>query len=212
MLHYTCILWTLLAHKIALNQDMREKIILWNVTSISKYGNKQVNLHLKPIKGKRQVNLHLESIKGKRQVNLHLESIKGNKQVKVHLKPIKGKRQVNLHLNANLNLIVIMSATVQFYSSFFFLLSTTASSIEVFFLTGNCPYLLQTLYVPCLLVSSQLVLAGFLNGWLLLYIEHSHTFQFNWSHNIQSFSKLFHWTLTLSLTLSYSYAQDHFQD
>src|SRR5258705_13871276 len=164
MLHYTCILWTLLAHKIALNQDMREKIILWNVTSISKYGNKQVNLHLKPIKGKRQVNLHLESIKGKRQVNLHLESIKGNKQVKVHLKPIKGKRQVNLHLNANLNLIVIMSATVQFYSSFFFLLSTTASSIEVFFLTGNCPYLLQTLYVPCLLVSSQLVLAGFLNG------------------------------------------------
>src|SRR5258708_39775542 len=100
MLHYTCILWTLLAHKIALNQDMREKIILWNVTSISKYGNKQVNLHLKPIKGKRQVNLHLESIKG-------------NKQVKVHLKPIKGKRQVNLHLNANLNLIVIMSATVQ---------------------------------------------------------------------------------------------------
>src|SRR5258708_3847585 len=151
MLHYTCILWTLLAHKIALNQDMREKIILWNVTSISKYGNKQVNLHLKPIKGKRQVNLHLESIKG-------------NKQVKVHLKPIKGKRQVNLHLNANLNLIVIMSATVQFYSSFFFLLSTTASSIEVFFLTGNCPYLLQTLYVPCLLVSSQLVLAGFLNG------------------------------------------------
>jgi len=154
MLHYTCILWTLLAHKIALNQDMREKIILWNVTSISKYGNKQVNLHLKPIKGKRQVNLHLESI--------------------------KGKRQVNLHLNANLNLIVIMSATVQFYSSFFFLLSTTASSIEVFFLTGNCPYLLQTLYVPCLLVSSQLVLAGFLNGWLLLYIEHSHTFQFNW--------------------------------
>src|SRR5260221_10360512 len=138
MLHYTCILWTLLAHKIALNQDMREKIILWNVTSISKYGNKQVNLHLKPIKGKRQV--------------------------KVHLKPIKGKRQVNLHLNANLNLIVIMSATVQFYSSFFFLLSTTASSIEVFFLTGNCPYLLQTLYVPCLLVSSQLVLAGFLNG------------------------------------------------
>src|SRR5258708_9012447 len=151
MLHYTCILWTLLAHKIALNQDMREKIILWNVTSISKYGNKQVNLHLKPIKGKRQVNLHLESIKG-------------NKQVKVHLKPIKGKRQVNLHLNANLNLIVIMSATVQFYSSFFFLLSTTASSIELFFLTGNCPYLLQTLYVPCLLVSSQLVLAGFLNG------------------------------------------------
>src|SRR5258705_12986882 len=138
MLHYTCILWTLLGHKIALNQDMREKIILWNVTSISKYGNKQVNLHLKPIKGKRQVNLHLESI--------------------------KGKRQVNLHLNANLNLIVIMSATVQFYSSFFFLLSTTASSIEVFFLTGNCPYLLQTLYVPCLLVSSQLVLAGFLNG------------------------------------------------
>src|SRR5260221_10513636 len=137
MLHYTCILWTLLAHKIALNQDMREKIILWNVTSISKYGNKQVNLHLKPIKGKRQVNLHLESI--------------------------KGKRQVNLHLNANLNLIVIMSATVQFYSSFFFLLSTTASSIEVFFLTGNCPYLLQTLYVPCLLASSQLVLAGFLN-------------------------------------------------
>src|SRR5258708_21393173 len=152
MLHYTCILWTLLAHKIALNQDMREKIILWNVTSISKYGNKQVNLHLKPIKGKRQVNSHLEYIKG-------------NKQVKVHLKPIKGKRQVNLHLNANLNLIVIMSATVQFYSSFFFLLSTTASSIEVFFLTGNCPYLLQTLYVPCLLVSSQLVLAGFLNGY-----------------------------------------------
>src|SRR5258707_102128 len=49
-------------------------------------------------------------------------------------------------------------------SSFFFLLSTTASSIKVFFLTGNSTYLLQTLYVPCLLVSSQLVLAGFLNG------------------------------------------------
>src|SRR5260221_414377 len=61
--------------------DMREKIILWNVTSISKYGNKQVNLHLKSRKGNGQVKVHLKSIKGNKQVNLHLKSRKGNRQV-----------------------------------------------------------------------------------------------------------------------------------